>query len=129
MIFLCMPSAGASDGYLTGLIPREQEVNQAISAAYNTDDVQQIKWASYGGGLNVRIMGVGLMPDPEANLIIMECLTSDFNGLKFLAPQVSLDDSFQSQMAAGNMAYRLPSITELTGFPIEIFAPYSTLTF
>jgi len=49
---------------------------------------------SYAGGANVNIKGSGLSPDPEANLVVMECLTPDFLGLKFLAPLATLDDAF-----------------------------------
>jgi hypothetical protein len=42
---------------------------------------------------------------------------------------LSEDDAFNSQPLLGNIAYRIPSVTDLFGMPKDSFDNYETLTF
>jgi len=46
-----------------------------------------------------------------------------------MAPQLTLDDSFQSNTAAGMLSYRLPSIDKIFGLPRDHFAHMGYLGF
>jgi len=68
-----------------------------------------------------------LAKDPDANFIVLS--SNNFEGQKFIAPQLTLDDSFQSNTAAGLLSYRLPSVEKIFGLPQSTFEHMSTLTF
>jgi hypothetical protein len=53
----------------------------------------------------------------------------EFPDLNLMAPLLSEDDAFNSQPLLGNIAYRIPSIPNLFGMPLEAFDQYTTLTF
>lgn len=47
----------------------------------------------------------------------------------FAAPLLTLDDSFQSNPKSGTLSYRLPSLEDIFGLPIEFFESYDLMTF
>jgi len=82
---------------------------------------------SWAGNTNIFIKGSGLATDPEANFIVLK--SSNFDNTKFIAPQLTLDDSFQSNTAAGLLSYRLPSVEKIFGVPQAVFEHEKVLTF
>jgi len=88
----------------------------AKGARFSSEKAQGISWASFGGGTNIFIQGVGLAENPQSNIVM---LTSDdiADNPRFTAPKPTEDDAFLSQTAAGFIVYRLPAVHTLMNVP------------
>jgi len=72
------------------------------------------------------VKGVGLAENPQANDVIL--YSHEFSR-KIPSFPLSEDDAFGSNTLLGTIAYRLPSIEDLFGVPMNTFDTYPTLTF
>ena len=56
--------AAESEDYLEGIGYREQELQQAKGAKFREERPRGVAWASFGGGTNIFIKGIGLAINP-----------------------------------------------------------------
>jgi hypothetical protein len=69
---------------------------------------------------------VGLAEDPQSNTVVL--YSNDFE-MDITSIPLTEEDAFNSHPALGSIAYRLPSIDELFGAPMNFFDEYTTMTF
>lgn len=91
----------------------------AKTTRFNSEDATGVPWVSFGGGTHIFIKAVGLVDNPQSHTVWLE--TKDYNNQLIRSPPLTEDDAFNSQPALGNIAYRLPSLPELFGFPQSKF--------
>jgi len=56
--------ASETEDYLEGIGYREQELQQAKGKKFTEERPRGVAWASFGGGTNIFIKGVGLAINP-----------------------------------------------------------------
>lgn len=56
-------------GYLEGIGYREQALQQAKGANFQSEGASGVSIASFGGGTNIFIQGVGLAENPQSNVV------------------------------------------------------------
>jgi len=79
--------------YLNGIGYREQELQLAKGTNFESEEATGVRYASFAGGTNIFIKGVGLNFSPEKNSIR---LTSHEKGVSFIAPALTEEDQFNS---------------------------------
>jgi hypothetical protein len=57
--------------YLNGIGYREQELQQAKGARFQSEAPEGVLWASFGGGTNIFVSGVGLEEMAVLNMIVL----------------------------------------------------------
>jgi len=57
-------AGGEGGGYLDGIGYREQALQQAKGANFQSEGASNVNYASFGGGTNIFIQGVGMADDP-----------------------------------------------------------------
>jgi len=62
-------SASNSGFYLEGIGYREQALQQAKGARFQSEEADGIEWASFGGGTHIFIKGEGLAENPQSNFV------------------------------------------------------------
>lgn len=112
--------------YLEGIGYREQELQVSKGTNFQSEVPNGIAWASFGGGTNIFVKGVGLAENPQSNDVI---LTSKEFERDIPSFRLTEDDAFGSNTLLGTIAYRLPAIDKLMGIPMNRFDQYQTLTF
>jgi hypothetical protein len=115
------------DYYLEGIGYREQELQAAKGSRFASEEPTGVAWASLGGYTHIFIKGVGLVDNPQANFVLFR--SHEFPGVTLSAPMLSEDDAFNSQPLLGNIAYRVPAVSDLFGMPKDAFDHFSSLTF
>lgn len=111
---------------LDGIGYREQELQQAKGTKFISEDAKGVAWASFGGGTNIFIRSAFLHDDPQSNVILMKSLDMD---LTVQASRLTEDDVFNSNVVAGFITYRMPSVEKLLNLPSKILEKYPTMTF
>jgi hypothetical protein len=74
-----------------GIGYREQELQQASSALFSSNEANGIPQASFAGGTNIFIRGQQLDENPQSNTIIFH---SAKYGVDIVAPLLTEDDAF-----------------------------------
>jgi hypothetical protein len=100
--------------YLHGIGYREQELQVSKGTRFASEDPTGIPWASFAGGTNIFIKGVGLAENPQSNDVMF--YSKEFDKT-FPSLPLSEDDAFGSNAMLGTLAYRIPSIEDLFGVP------------
>jgi hypothetical protein len=85
-----------------------------------------VKYASFGGGTNIFIKGLGLADNPQSNTVVL--YSNDFE-MEIISTPLTEDDTFNSHPMLGTIAYRLPSVDELLGVPMNFLDKYQQMTF
>ena len=57
--------------YLDGIGWREQELQQAKGARFQSEDPEGVLWASFGGGTNIFVTGFGLEEMAQLNMVVL----------------------------------------------------------
>ena len=57
--------------YLNGVGYREQELQQAKGARFQSEAPEGVTYASFGGGTNIFVSGVGLEEMAQLNMIVL----------------------------------------------------------
>lgn len=117
----CVSASDDTTFYLHGIGYREQELQVSKGTRFESEDPTGIPWASFAGGTNIFIKGVGLDENPQSNDVIF--FSKEFNE-KIPSLPLSEDDAFGSNALLGTLAYRIPSIEELFGQPMNVFDKY-----
>jgi hypothetical protein len=113
-------AAGVS-AYLDGVGWREQELQVAKGTRFASEVPNGVPWASFGGGANIFIKGVGLVDNPQSNAVWLYSFDME---MEFPAPPLTEDDAFASHPLLGSITYRLPAIDTLFGMPMKYFDKY-----
>jgi hypothetical protein len=85
-----------------------------------------VQYASFGGGTHIFIKGLGLAGDPQSNTVVL--YSNDFE-MDIISTPLTEDDTFNSHPVLGTIAYRLPSVDELFGVPMNFLDQYQKMTF
>jgi hypothetical protein len=85
-----------------------------------------VKYASFGGGSPIFIKGNALADDPQSNTVVL--YSNDFER-EIISTPLTQDDTYDSHPMLGSIAYRLPSISELFGAPMNNLDKYQSMTF
>jgi hypothetical protein len=85
-----------------------------------------VQYASFAGGTNIFIKGVGLSDNAQSNTVVLKSL--EF-GSEVVSPPLTEDDAFGSQPALGSISYRVPALDTLFGVPMNFLDKYPTMTF
>lgn len=88
-----------------------------------------MNWASFGGGTSIYLQGVGLsINDTESHQIVFESVESE-SFVRLVGPRMTNDDGLLSDPALGRLAYRTPSLWDLTGMTQAEFGSQMTMAF
>lgn len=103
----------------------------AKGAKFSSEKAKGISWASFGGGTNIFIQGVGLAENPQSNTVMLtsEDIKGDNGPMRFVAPKLTEDDAFLSQPQAGFIVYRLPAVHELIQSPMGSLDQFKSMKF
>jgi len=63
--------AGIAGLYLNGIGYREQELQQAKGARFQSEAPEGVNYASFGGGTNIFVSGVGLAEMAQLNMVVL----------------------------------------------------------
>ena len=95
--------------YLNGIGWREQELQQAKGARFQSEAPEGVLWASFGGGTNIFVTGHGLEPTSKLNMVVLTAQDAPWTGQQFELPLLSEEDEFLSTTEMGVLVYRLPA--------------------
>jgi len=119
-------SAFSHSFYLNGIGYREQELQVSKGTKFESEASTGVPWASFAGGTNIFIKGVGLADNPQSNDVIFYSHEFEREIPSF---PLTEDDAFGSNTLLGMLAYRTPSIEDLFGVPMNTFDQYASLSF
>lgn len=107
---------------MEGIGYREQALQQAKGANFESEDADGIDYASFAGSTHIFIKGSGLEMNPQSNFVFL--YSSEFQQ-DIMAPLLTEDDAFNSHPILGSIAYRLPAIDKLIGVPMSYLSGYT----
>ena len=107
---------------MDGIGYREQALQQAKGERFENEDVLGIDTASFAGDTHIFIKGGGFDMNPQSNLVFL--YSHEFEQT-IMAPPLTEDDAFNSHPLLGTIAYRIPALDTLFGFPMSYFSGYS----
>jgi len=127
-----MPMSVSGAPLLHGIGVRDPLIQKSSrKSGYPTHLANGVTTASYAGGLTIFIKGQEFAPDAEKNYLLLENQDADlsFYETKFVMPDLSYDDSLNSNAVEGYLSYKLPPVHEIVGMTESGILAYPSLTF
>lgn len=93
---------------------------------FQSEEATGVRYASFGGGTHIFIKGVGLADNAQSNTVVL--YSNDFE-MDITSTPLTEEDAFNSHPMLGSISYRLPSVDELFGVPMNFLDQYQTMTF